>query len=243
MNQAEQTFGLNVLESITEAPNFNEWMYQTIRPYLHGDILEVGSGIGNISSYAIRDGKSLTLSDYDPGYVSQLKEKFSSTPNVKNIIELNLAKNTFEEEFLRFAGAFDTIFLLNVLEHIDNDKEAVANLQYLLKPGGRLIILVPSYTFLFSNMDHLLGHYRRYSPSDLKNVVKINKLAVTKTFHFNALGIAGWCWYKLFKNAAFSKGKMTLFNKLVPVGKVLDKLLMNKVGLSVIIVATKPHNS
>lgn len=242
MNITEQQFGYSALERIAEAPRFNEWMYNTIRPYLLGDILEVGCGIGNISSYVIKDKKSITLSDYDANYISLLKIRFGGSPYVKNIIELDLARTAFKKELAPFAGSFDTIYLLNVLEHIEDDITAVNNLYYLLKPGGRLIVLVPSYRCLYSDMDRLLGHYRRYTISSLTQVIQKNKLHVIKAFHFNLLGMAGWYWNKIFKQAEISQEKMNLFNKLVPVGKLLDKLFLNKVGLSTIIVAGKPTN-
>lgn len=242
MSIAEQQFGYSALERISEAPRFNEWMYNTIRSYLVGEILEIGCGIGNISSYAVKDGKSITLSDYDATYLSFLKAKFHGYLNVKDIIELDLAKSEFKKEFAHISGSFDTIFLLNVLEHIENDIAAVNNLQYLLKAGGKLIILVPSYSFLYSDMDRLLGHYRRYTIPSLTQVIHKNNLLVINAFHFNLLGMAGWYWNKLFRQGEISQEKMSLFNKLVPFGKLLDKLFLNKVGLSTIIVASKPIN-
>ena len=243
MDKAFQIFGYSALERIAEAPKFNEWMYKTISPFLNGEILEVGSGIGNISDYAIKDGKYITLSDYDPTYVKLLIGKFSNATQVIDIIELDLAKETFQKEFSYLAERFETIFLLNVLEHIENDLEAVANLQFLLKPGGTLVVLVPSYHFLFSAIDQLLGHYRRYTIASLRPVIQMNDLIIKKAFYFNALGMAGWYWNKVFKQTEISQHKMNLFNKLVPIAKRIDKLFCHKIGLSTIIVAQKPEIS
>ncbi|MCC6516189.1 MAG: class I SAM-dependent methyltransferase, partial [Chitinophagales bacterium] len=46
--------GQTTLEAIDKADNFNEWMYQTIKPFCKGKVLEIGSGIGNISRYFLR---------------------------------------------------------------------------------------------------------------------------------------------------------------------------------------------
>ena len=48
-------FGLETLDTIAEADKFNEWMYQILKPFCNGEILEIGSGIGNISSFFIED--------------------------------------------------------------------------------------------------------------------------------------------------------------------------------------------
>ena len=53
--------GHETLKTIAKANEFNQWMYEAIEPYLKGKILEVGSGIGNISRYAIKKGKPITL--------------------------------------------------------------------------------------------------------------------------------------------------------------------------------------
>ena len=60
--------GEETLKAIANANKFNAWMYQTIKAYCEGDILEIGSGIGNISKYFIADKKSITLSDIRSQY-------------------------------------------------------------------------------------------------------------------------------------------------------------------------------
>ena len=241
MKAAVQIVGLNALERMAEAPQFNQWMYTTIAPYLNGNILEIGSGIGNLSSFFIADGKHITLSDYDLEYVTLLKEKFRKH-KVADIYQLDLAQPDFTFQFAHLANSFDSVFLLNVLEHIADDYLAVQYCRFLLKPGGRLIILVPSYSFLFSKMDRLLGHYRRYTKASLKKVIIGNNLEVCKTFYFNFLGMAGWWWNKIFDKAEISETKMNLFNRLVPLAKLLDKITLQQAGLSTIIVAQKPEN-
>jgi 16S rRNA A1518/A1519 N6-dimethyltransferase RsmA/KsgA/DIM1 with predicted DNA glycosylase/AP lyase activity len=67
--------GYQTLEVIAEADKFNQWMFQTIRPYCRGNILELGSGIGNISRFFIQDNYSITLSDTDRFYIDHLKKK------------------------------------------------------------------------------------------------------------------------------------------------------------------------
>ena len=239
MNTPVQIYGYQALERIAVASAFNEWMFQTIEPYLKGKILEIGSGIGNLSKFFIDNGMTICLSDYDADYINILTERF---PQISScIIKIDLSDPDFEFNNLGYKSSFDSIFLLNVLEHIQDDNRAVRNCLYLLKPGGTLLILVPSYSILFSKMDVLLGHFRRYTIRSLSDVLINNGMQIRKTLYFNALGTLGWLWNKIFNQNEISESKMNLFNKLVPIAKILDKILFQGIGLSTIAVATKPH--
>ena len=68
--------GYKTLQTINNAKRFNQWMYKTIRPFIYGKVLEIGSGIGNLSELLLKDGFELTLSDYETGYLSILRENF-----------------------------------------------------------------------------------------------------------------------------------------------------------------------
>ena len=80
VNSVTQTdpAGVFTLITIGRANRFNEWMYDTIHPYLKGEILELGSGMANISNFAIRDELSITLSDINDSYREFLQEKFAA---------------------------------------------------------------------------------------------------------------------------------------------------------------------
>jgi SAM-dependent methyltransferase len=238
MKSLSKDVGHQTLETISKAGEFNKWLYETIEPFCYGRILEIGSGIGNLSSFFINNGKNITLSDYDELYVQLLKEKFVRNPSIE-VFQLDLNDENFKKKHKGLQNSFDSIFLLNVLEHINDDLTAVDNCRFLLKTNGNLLILVPSSSFLYSKMDINLGHYRRYSSSSLKAVLLWNKLEVTRTFHFNALGIAGWWWNKLLKKEKISEQKMKAFNKMVPLAKFLDGLFFNRIGLSVVSIAIK----
>lgn len=66
--------GSHTLQVIAKAGKFNRWMYEQFSPLLKGEILEIGSGIGNISDLVIAEGRNITLSDYNKEYVDWLKK-------------------------------------------------------------------------------------------------------------------------------------------------------------------------
>lgn len=234
------TTGNNILEVIGKADRFNSWMYHTILPHVSGITLEIGSGIGNISKYFIRDGYEISLSDSDEHYIEILRHKFLHYPNVKDIIAIDLLHPQFEVCYSKYHSHFDSVFLLNVLEHVENDSQAIRNCKFLLKPSGRLTLLTPAYNQLFSKLDRALGHHRRYTAKSLRKVISITGMNYESSYYFNFLGILGWLYGKLRGFKTIPSGEMNVFNHIVPLGKILDRIFFRKAGLSVIATARKP---
>lgn len=236
--------GHHTLDVIAKAGRFNRWMYETIKPYLKGDILEIGSGIGNISKYVLADGYSLTLSDYDSDYCHYLKNNFSAVQNMKDVVSIDLQHDDFYNKYKSLAQRFDTVYLLNVLEHLADAEKAIAYCHFLLKPQGYLIILVPAYRFLYCRLDAELHHYKRYTMKELTQLALWQNLRLIHKQYFNALGIAGWLLYgKLLGRKTLQDTEMGRYNALVPVAKILDTVLGKKMGLSLITVSQKEQHA
>jgi SAM-dependent methyltransferase len=232
--------GQATLEAIAGADKFNQWMYQVTSKRLSGRILEIGSGIGNISQYYLTDNRNIMLSDIRDNYCAYLDKKFGKLPNCEGVRLIDLVHPDFDATYHDLLNSFDGVFALNVVEHIQDDIQAIANAKKLLKKGGRLVILVPAYQSLYNNFDRALEHYRRYTEGSLKNIFKINNLQIIHSQYFNLAAIAGW-WFSgsILKKDIIPGGQMKLYNALVPIFKILDKMVFNKIGISVIVEAIK----
>jgi SAM-dependent methyltransferase len=238
--QIRDQTGYNTLQIISRADQFNKWTYETIEPFLRGHILEIGSGLGNISKYAIMDNKDITLSDIDSNYVRFLKERYSQEPHVSAVLEIDMGNADFCNYYQTLRESFDSIFILNVIEHVNNDAEALQNCRFLLKSGGLLIVLVPAYPLLFSNIDRALGHHRRYTSATLSALLLDQAFTIIERKYFNTLGIFGWILAgKILRSKSIKSTEMKTFNKLVPLARWTDKLFNRSFGLSVIAVAKK----
>lgn len=234
------TEGEDTLNTIALANHFNQWMYDTIKPWCTGNILEIGSGVGNISEYFLRDKASIQLTDIRDVYCESLHRKFDGNPSLLGIENMNLVDPDFEVRFGKYLGMFDSVFALNVVEHIFDDHQAVANCYKLLKPGGNLVILVPAYQSLYNDFDKELEHYRRYNRKGLESLFRSAEFTVLHSQYFNAAGITGWYVSgKMQHHKIIPAGQIQLFNKLVLLFKLFDKLIFNSVGLSVITVGKK----
>ena len=227
--------GEETLKSMSHANRLNQWMYSQIKPFVKGKVLEIGSGIGNISQHFIEDNMDIELSDIRDQYTDFLKSKFPKN----KIHKLDLVHQDFDTEYAHLLGQFSLVFALNVVEHIEDDKLALQNIQKLLKPQGITYILVPAYNFLYNNFDRALYHFRRYNKKSLAAIFPTNTHKI-KTWYFNFAGIFGWYIVgNLLKKKIIPESNMKLYNTLTPIFKAVDFLIFRKMGLSVVLVSKK----
>ena len=80
---------------------------------------------------------------------------------------------------------FDLILMADVLEHIKNDKKQIKFLLKKLNKNGKILLTVPAFRYLFTHKDIILGHYRRYNITEIREIFK--KFKVLKLTYFNFL--------------------------------------------------------
>jgi 2-polyprenyl-3-methyl-5-hydroxy-6-metoxy-1,4-benzoquinol methylase len=232
--------GEDTLHTIALANYFNRWMYDTIKPFCKGNILEIGSGVGNISEFFLHDRARILLSDLREVYCESLREKFTDCSSLSGVVTMDLTDAEFDNKFRKYFDSFDSVFALNVVEHIFDDHLAISNCYKLLKPDGHLIILVPAYQWLYNNFDKELEHYRRYTRKRLETLFLTCDFKIHSSRYYNAAGIAGWFFSgKMQHHKIIPAKQILLFNKLVILFKLFDKLIFNSFGLSVITVGKK----
>lgn len=233
--------GFITLERFAAATRFNRWMFDTIRPYCKGHVLEVGSGIGNISRLFLEQGVPLTASDLRQEYCDYLKRNLGSSPSLQDVISVDLASPDLAGQYPQLQAKFDTVIALNVIEHIENDTLALANCRQLLKPGGHLVMLVPAFQALYNKFDEELGHFRRYTARSQRSLLGQARFEVIHQQYFNMVGILGWVLDgKLLKKRLIPRKQLMLFDKMMPVIRLADILSFRALGLSTITIGRKP---
>lgn len=200
-------------------------------------ILDFGAGSG---------ANTIALSHYGEVYVYEknenalqlLKKRFEKIPDIFVLDEIN--ENIF----------FDLIIASDVIEHIENDDEIIKFFSRVLKNDGNILITVPSYNFLYTERDKVLGHFRRYNINALKKKTnkyfKIIKLSYYNFFLF-FLSVVLFVFLKLFKiKSLITSPENTpnfflnnLFYKIFSSEKFLLKYLNFPFGASIVYLAKK----
>jgi glycosyltransferase involved in cell wall biosynthesis len=223
-----------ILHALSGTHRFNRWLADEISPYVGNSVLEIGAGLGNMTLRLLpRD--HYVCSDIEPLHLHSLRNLFCRRPNVK-VKELDISSNI---PHWASNENFDTIICLNVLEHIENQDKTLANMNRLLNPGGRMILLVPNIPSIFSSLDEAVGHYRRYKKDVIKKLVKKAGFKLEKTWEFNRVSVPGWIWNgKCLHRRTFSRLQLKIFDSFVWLWKLIDPYLPWP-GQSIIIVAKK----
>ena len=232
---AEDEYGSHILHSLERAQRFNRWMAETLAPHVGARVLEIGAGIGNITTWLVPRDRYLA-SDINPHYLDYLRNLALGKPYL-DVDRIDLEE---PDDFARWQGAFDTVICLNVLEHVRDPLAALRNMHGALAPGGRLILYVPQGQRLYSSLDEVLGHRTRYDRTMLERELGETGFRLEELRDFNRAGVPGW-WLngRLLRRRHFSRIQLKLFNVLVPLVRRADRLLPWP-GLGMIAVARRP---
>ncbi|HEV2750682.1 MAG TPA: methyltransferase [Gemmatimonadales bacterium] len=224
-------FGAATLERMAAAPRYNRWMFERLRPWLGRRVLEVGAGIGNMSAF-LTDRERVVLTDTEPYYLGRLRERFGDRPNVR-VVELRLP--AFDPQLV--AERVDTVFCLNVLEHIEEDAASLGAMRQLLEPGGRLVLLVPALRPLYGTLDQALGHFRRYDRGEVVRKLDETGFRVRHVEYFNLGGAFGW-WLasRVLRRRMISPAALRWYEALVPLFR-MERWLPWRLGQSLIAIA------
>lgn len=227
----------DALNLLAERYNYNHWIYDNIRSFIGNTILEVGAGIGNITDF-LMNKPDLTLIDNQEDLVAHLKEKYFFRT------EEHCRKYCVDIEKIAdspLGGTqYDTIICLNVLEHIEDDKNAFNNMVSLLAPHGKLILLLPALPWLHGSMDQMYGHIRRYSKIMLQTLAADQNVSIAHMRYMNFVGVFGWYFYgKIIKQSLLPSKQTVLFDKLVPLFSTIEKIIHPPIGQSILCVIEK----
>lgn len=209
-------------------------MFDRVRPWVRDRVIEVGSGIGNLSQFLV-DRPRVVLTDTAAPYLDCLCTRFGHLPNVE-VMRLYLP--TVDGPVA--SRSFDTIVCLNVLEHVADDALSLLAMRGLLGSGGRLILLVPALPALYGSLDRALGHVRRYTPRELRAKFDRAGLRMRHLEYFNLAGIPGW-WFtgRVLQRQIIPAASLRWFDALVPLFR-LERYLPWRIGQSLIAIGERP---
>jgi SAM-dependent methyltransferase len=224
------------LEVLADMPNYYSWIMDTFAAHVTGHVIEYGAGAGTVSTRLVPFATRLTLVEPSANLVRRLRKRFEAQSKVE-VVDASV-----EDHAIRMAdNSVDTIVLVNVLEHVQDDREALTRLIRTLTPGGRLLLFVPALQLLMSRLDKMVGHFRRYRKAELVDKVRAAGGEVQSCRYFDLIGVAPWfILNRLLGSTSFNPALVALNDRFaVPVSRTIERLVDPPFGKNLILVATK----
>lgn len=226
------------LEIFKKAVNWKNLVKKLLRPYLTGDVLEVGAGIGG-STRILCTGEQQrwVCLEPDAGMAKKIKSDIDAgiLPSCCEIRPTTITGLNTEEKF-------DAILYIDVLEHIRDDKLELEIAGNHTRPGGVIAVLAPAHQLLFSVFDNEVGHYRRYSRVQLQKIFP-SSFFNREFKYLDCIGLFASLANKYFlKRKTPSQKQIIAWDKtMVPLSRKLDPITGYKFGKSILGVWMKKH--
>jgi 2-polyprenyl-3-methyl-5-hydroxy-6-metoxy-1,4-benzoquinol methylase len=228
-----------------ELSNYRKYQYELISKHIGENILEVGSGDRSFTNQIRQHTKQFErIVSIEPSVtLFEIHEKkYKFPPNISfDLMDLfNVEINTY--------GLFDTAIFVHVLEHIEQDHEALNKVHELLLPNGKVLIEVPALPFLFSVHDEMLGHYRRYNKKTIRELVDLDKYIIKDLWYQDIIGMLGSLYFFKIKSTRLAstaglelvKNQGNVYDRyVIPFESFIEKLVRFPVGLSLTMVLQK----
>ena len=228
-HEPRQYVGAENLELMENAIRYTSFVGRIVADELPstGAIVEFGAGSGTQTSHVMPPSDRLTCIEINPELQDKLRSKGYRTATGLDEIGDN---------------SVSAVYSINCLEHIEDDAAALRAIHGKLLLGGRLVLYVPAMPVLFSAMDRLVGHYRRYRRRELVALLTGAGFNVTKAAYVDSVGVLPSLAYKAIPKASGEPSPKSLkfFDTyLFPVSQVVDRATSRLFGKNVFVVAEK----
>ena len=219
------------LDVFQAAVHWKLYMRRFLSPYLTGDVLEVGAGIGGAMQILCNaTQRSWTALEPD----THLAERIRTNKSLAAFpVPVRVVTGTTAD--LPASARFDAILYFDVLEHIQEDAQELARASDLLVPGGALLVVAPAHQWLWTPFDAQIGHIRRYSASRLTAAAPPG-LKLLRIRSLDSVGLLASLGNRLMLHSATPTARQVWFwdSILVRLSQGLDPLLFYRVGKSLL---------
>ena len=215
------------LESISVAENYNKYVADLFFSNIDKteNILDFGAGYGLITEKFKKKGYKISAVEINKTALEKL--------NDKNIDSYNLIE--------KVPKSINCIISLNVLEHIEDDDKYIKKFYNHLPQDGKLILYLPSSNLIWTELDDMVNHKRRYSKSGIVELLNSNSFEIEKIFFVDFIGWIVLFFLKMFRvKLNFDKRKIKFYDKFIfRTFKFTDYFFKNIIGKNLFIVASK----
>lgn len=222
------------LEALADLPRYTHWILDAFAPYVRGRVLEVGAGIGNVAARYLDRVEHATLVEPADNLAARMRERFAGDERAVVFEGLLGELPVIEGE-----PRFDAALMVNVLEHIAEDLDALREVHRRLRPDGRLLLFSPALPWLYGSLDRLVHHERRYTRASLRTTVERCGFEVERLHYCDILGVLPWWLFgRVLKRRVFDPSAAGLYDRVgVPLTGMIEDLTVPPLGKSLVCVA------
>ncbi|MGH9349077.1 MAG: class I SAM-dependent methyltransferase [Vicinamibacterales bacterium] len=236
-SQTQDRYAAEDLEIMQEARRYAGHVFDLFRNHIGTRVLEVGCGIGTMSRRLVEIAGSVVAIEPNAACADVAHQALG------NHSRFELRRCHLEEcdRAELAAHRFDTVFCVNVLEHIEDDVAALQAFRDVIEPGGRVLVFVPALQAAYGPLDAALGHHRRYSKRSLAKAFAGAGLDLLTLRYTNPIGLLGWMFAAhVIRSTRHSLAQIRLFESLVaPWALPLERVVPPPIGLSLVAVGAK----
>jgi len=158
----------------------NKNLYDLLLSQLKGNtLLDIGCGVGHFINLAKENGYIVEGVEPDKVLIEMSRKRYGNIGTIYN-------HNAQEIDSIK--KKYDSITLIDVLEHVEDDIDLLRSIRLKLASNGQLIVFVPAYQFLYSDRDQEIGHFRRYCRQQLIDLLSKTGYEVKHVRYWNMLG-------------------------------------------------------
>jgi SAM-dependent methyltransferase len=163
---------------------------------------------------------------------SLLADRFAGHPRV-TVVNADLEAVVGDDPF-------ETIVLLNALEHLPDDDKALAQIREGLEPGGHVVLFVPAFEVLYGQLDRRIGHHRRYRRAELVAQVERAGFEVAVARYVNLPGFFSWLVAGRVRRSLPSPRLVRSSDRfLVPMVRAMETIAAPPFGQSLLVIARR----
>lgn len=232
MSDTVEYSGLRILESMHEAVNYNQTVFDLVlqaRTGGSGRVLEFGAGDGAFARKFAQLGEPVDCMEIDPGLREILRQS---------------ATRVYADMAAVESGQYDFLYSINVIEHIAEREEALSHLYRVVRPGGTIFIFVPAFEMLWTSLDTEAGHVTRFTRSRLAAAFKDAGFQIDRIEYFDSLGFPAALGVRFMEAIGmfrYNPASVRLYDRAIfPVSRMMDTVFRKLLGKNLILVARKP---
>lgn len=235
-NSTNSDLASQIQDTLAVATNYYQWIYNQLSLDIGSNMLEIGCGGGHFTHLLAKRTGSLLVADIELQYLESLAKTYSNRPSFSTTT-IDLNQPNWGD---KYKSKFDTVILLNVLEHIEDDLQVLKQIHNVLRPKGKLLLMVPAFQIIYGSMDAADNHYRRYSKGQVLKLLASANFNTKWARYMNMPGFFAWFLNgRILKRSLLPEGQLGFYNKIIPIVERVESLLPLPFGQSVISVAER----